>query len=106
MPPAESKMPQSLLLLILDHDKLVDYILLGYCENNPDSDYEKNFLNSVIHVPLMVFLYNSICNSAELRQTLCTHKHGLQLVKFIFESICKHREACDGQSDVEDPDTE
>lgn len=90
-PPAESKMSQSILLLFLDNARLVEYILLGFCENNPDSDYEKNFLNSVIHVPMMVLLYNSVCNSAELRQTLTAHKNGMLLVRFIFESICKHR---------------
>jgi hypothetical protein len=37
---------------------------------------------------------------------LTTHRRGLPLVRFIFDSICKHREEHQGKPDVEDPDNE
>ena len=79
---------------------------MGHCENNPDSDYEKSCLNSLIHVPLVVLLFNSIANNSELRTVLTTHKSGMPLFRFIFESICKHREEHQGKPDVDDPDNE
>lgn len=99
-------MPYAILLMFLNQDALINYMMEGHCENNPDSDYEKNFLNSTIHVPLMVLLYNAICNSQEGRQLLTTHKNGMPLLRFMFDSICKHREDNQGKPDTEDPDNE
>jgi hypothetical protein len=54
----------------------------------------------------MVLLYNSTCNSHEQRQILTTHKNGMILVRFIFQSICCHREENQGKPDIEDPENE
>lgn len=100
------KLPQAVLTMVLNQTSLVNYILTSSCECNPDSDYERTSLNSLIHVPLMVLLYNSTCNSAELRSLLFQHPHGIALVKFMFKSICQHREDMKGQQDAEDPENE
>ena len=106
MPPTGSKIPQTVLMMLLQQENLMNYILSAHCENNQDSDYERNSLNSVIHVPLMVLLYNSTCNSNEHRTILTSHKNGMPLVRFMFESICRHREEHQGKPDVEDPENE
>lgn len=106
MPPAGSKLPYEVLVMLLNQEQLLHYITNAHCENNPDSDYERNSLNSVIHVPLMVLLYNSTCNSGEQRAILTSHKNGMPLVRFVFESICRHREENNGKPDIEDPENE
>jgi hypothetical protein len=37
---------------------------------------------------------------------LTTHKNGMILMRFIFESICCHREENQGKPDIEDPENE
>lgn len=93
-------------MMLLHQENLMNYIVSAHCENNQDSDYERNSLNSVIHVPLMVLLYNSTCNSNEHRTILTSHKNGMPLVRFMFESICRHREEHQGKPDTEDPENE